>query len=641
MTKRRLFGILLALTSLLLISLIVTDGSSILRGPEPDSAVWFWTYAWRGFERAWWLFLVVVGYLALGYWWLHEEKSTKWINSLALSSLFVLVIALQMAVLNLERGDPVAELIDRTLAVNSNGYFTTALNSDDLNATLRDYPALMPRFESEHARTHPPGLVVLNWLALSGLERFDGISAELAQSIRPNRCNDIWLYNQPDHVPAALGVMAVLPVLAAGLCVIPAYLLAQRLTQTDGKLATLFVATIPALLLFVPLPDQLYALLILLIIYSLHEGIQRGKAWLFLISGVLLSLSTFLSLGNGVVLLIALGYALLSWWVSRKAWTGRIALWAALFGLGAASVWLIYWLGWGVAPWAIAQAGIAQHYELVTQFRSYATWLGYNCVDLIVFVGLPVFAGFVAAALLAMPNLRRHSAENNAVLAFTLLIFLGLLSLSGTTRGETGRLWLFFMPLLAIVAGNWFAKRWRSWPPRLGLVALQLAFVVALALAWQQVDAVIVVAEPPTATVQKPQTTINARFDANIWLMRYHIDKSSMLNKSTDAATLPITLYWTASTPSDYPYTVFVHLVNAAGELVAQSDSYPVTGAWPSTCWLPETVVADTHVIPLPADRADGPYALRVGLYDARTGARLPVNGADYVELEAFSAENR
>ena len=639
MTKSRLLGIFLALGSLLLITLIITDGSPLLRGPQPDSQVWFWTFDWQGLKNAWPLVLVVMGYLVIGFWWLHEEKVSKWVNCAAVGGLFMLVIALQMAVLYLDRGDPVAELIDRTLAVNSNGYFTTALDIDDLNVALRDYPSSMPRFDSEHARTHPPGLVVLNWLAVRGLGQFDGVSAELAQSVRPNRCNDIWLYNQPDRVPAALGVMAVLPVLTAALCVIPAYFLAKSLASTGGKLATLFVATIPALLLFAPLPDQLFALLTLLIIWSLHEGIQREKAWLFLVSGILLSFSTFLSLGNGVVVLIVMGYALLSWWVSRKAWTARVALWATLFAVGAASLWLIYWVGWGVAPWAIAQAGIDQHYELVTQFRSYTTWLGYNWVDLLVFVGLPVLVGFLAASLLAIPKLRRRSADNNSTLAFTLLIFLIILSLSGTTRGETGRLWLFFMPLLAIVAGNWYTTLWRSWQPRMGLVALQLAFVVALALAWQQVDAVIVIAEPPAATIRMPQTTINARFDENIWLMRYHIDKSGMLNKSTDADTLPITLYWTASTPSDYPYTVFVHLVNAAGELVAQSDGYPVNGAWPSTCWLPETIVADTHIIPLPTERADGAYALRVGLYDARTGDRLSVNGADYFELEAFSAE--
>ena len=67
----------------------------------------------------------------------------------------------QVSVVHIDRGDASAELIDRALANNSSGYFSTALSIDDMGAALRDYPALMARFESDHARTHPPGLIVL------------------------------------------------------------------------------------------------------------------------------------------------------------------------------------------------------------------------------------------------------------------------------------------------------------------------------------------------------------------------------------------------------------------------------------------------------------------------------------------------
>lgn len=637
MTKRRLFGIFLAATSAVLILLILTDWAPLLRGPAPGTDVWYWRYAWQGFERAAPMALLSVLFLMFSFWWLREKPGSRWRTVVGLIGVFCLVVALQAALLFADRGAPVAELVERTLAVNSNGYFTTALAIDDLNATLRAYPDLMPQFESEHARTHPPGLVVLNWLVWRGMSQSEGTASWVAGWIRPNRCGDIWLYQQPDSVPAALGVMALLPVLAAGLCVFPAYGVARQVrnaaTPGIARLATLFVALLPALLLFVPLPDQLFALLTLLIVFSLHEGIGRESGGWFLFSGILLSLSTMLSIGNVMLGIVVVVYAVTSWWLLGKPWTWRIARWAAAFAAGAASLWLLLWAGWGVAPWEIVLTGLDQHYALVTQFRSYGVWLGYNWIDLLLFAGLPVCVGFGGAVVAATRDVRRRSAEtaHQTALALALLLFLVILTLSGGSRGEVGRLWLFFMPLLAILAGIWLGGVWRSTLPRVGVVALQLGFVLALGLAWQQVDAVIVQATPPEAPAAQPQTVLDAQFEEGIVLVGVDGPVSA-----ESGAALDLTLQWKADRPTSYPYTVFVHLVDADGNLLAQSDSIPVGGTWPSTCWEPGALVADAHRVPLPPELPPG-TALRVGLYHGVTGDRLRVNGSEFVVIEGVS----
>ena len=40
-----------------------------------------------------------------------------------------------------------------------------------------------------------------------------------------------------------------------------------------------------------------------------------------------------------------------------------------LFGASAAAFWLVYWIGWGVAPWDVARVGLGQHYVKVTSLR--------------------------------------------------------------------------------------------------------------------------------------------------------------------------------------------------------------------------------------------------------------------------------
>ncbi|HIE55241.1 MAG TPA: hypothetical protein EYP90_08700 [Chromatiaceae bacterium] len=87
--------------------------------------------------------------------------------------------------------------------------------------------------------------------------------------------------------------------------------------------------------------------------------------------------------------------------------------------------------------------------------------------------------------------------------------------------------------------------------------------------------------------------------------------------------TLRLTLYWQALETPPGHYTVFTHVAAPDGRIVAQLDGLPddsLTGTW-----LPGEVVVDEREILLGLDGGDGRYALRVGLYDAGTGERLPV----------------
>jgi hypothetical protein len=70
-------------------------------------------------------------------------------------------------------------------------------------------------------------------------------------------------------------------------------------------------------------------------------------------------------------------------------------------------------------------------------------------------------------------------------------------------------------------------------------------------------------------------------------------------------------------------YTGFVHLVDAAGNDVAQDDHPPLSGRYPTRLWAVDTVVWDPYRLELPDDLAEGPYELWGGLYLA-SGQRLP-----------------
>ena len=93
-------------------------------------------------------------------------------------------------------------------------------------------------------------------------------------------------------------------------------------------------------------------------------------------------------------------------------------------------------------------------------------------------------------------------------------------------------------------------------------------------------------------------------------------------------------LIWRAEAETATGYHVFIHLVDEAGNIVAQADGVPGAWARPTTGWLPGEYVLDTHTLNLPAELPPGPLTLRVGLYDPATGARLRADGGEFVTIE-------
>ncbi|MGQ9489565.1 MAG: protein O-mannosyl-transferase family [Anaerolineae bacterium] len=86
-----------------------------------------------------------------------------------------------------------------------------------------------------------------------------------------------------------------------------------------------------------------------------------------------------------------------------------------------------------------------------------------------------------------------------------------------------------------------------------------------------------------------------------------------------------VTLAWQVARETDQSYSVFVHLVDAEGRLVAQHDGRPAGGSLPTAIWVRGEYIIDPHTLPLPADLGAGIYALRVGLYLPETWERAPI----------------
>lgn len=96
---------------------------------------------------------------------------------------------------------------------------------------------------------------------------------------------------------------------------------------------------------------------------------------------------------------------------------------------------------------------------------------------------------------------------------------------------------------------------------------------------------------------------------------------------------LHVTLKWEVQHKLTQDYKLFVHIVNANGELVAQWDGKPGLNLISTQEWEPSQPFVDHALVPIPADLPDGNYGMLVGLYEEDSGERL---GDQVVEIGEF-----
>jgi hypothetical protein len=104
--------------------------------------------------------------------------------------------------------------------------------------------------------------------------------------------------------------------------------------------------------------------------------------------------------------------------------------------------------------------------------------------------------------------------------------------------------------------------------------------------------------------------------------------------------TLSTSLIWLTTAPLSEDYTVFLQLLNANGEVIAQQDKQPLDGQAPTSSWTPGEIVVYQFLLPLPAELPPGEYRLITGFYQFETGQRLLTEAtgaeADSLLLKSF-----
>jgi hypothetical protein len=470
-----------ALAGLATLAAVFLDLTPLLRGPAPYPPEWRWEL--RGGPTSGRLLPALVsgaGLVALLA--LLAGQASRLRARLALAASVALGFGLQLGLLALEPEGALRTLVQRTLSRTVTSYYSVALSpmAEDARDFLARHDELLPamRHGAKHASTHPPGPVLYYRGLLALLESRPG----LAQATL-----DAAGLADPGRRPAARAAALLGPLLLLLACAATAWPVAALARRTGADEATaaragVLWALLPGPALMAPQLDQALALPVAGSAAALAAAVaavqpRRRTLWA-VAAGLCAAVAAFISYG-AIAFVAVTGAATLAAVVSDRARIRSAARALVLAAAGALTV-VALTVALGHRPWRSAAVALAIHRADFTAPRSYSLWLLFNPLDLALFLGVPVAVLFLFALARA---LRAGEGGPGPLERFTLATATGIavLVVSGTVRGEVGRIWIPLMPALLVAAEPRARSRWGA--PLLG--ALLLALCVVLRLRWQ------------------------------------------------------------------------------------------------------------------------------------------------------------
>jgi hypothetical protein len=341
---------------------------------------------------------------------------------------------------------------------------------------------------------------------------------------------------------------------------------------------------------------------------------------------------------RGNLIILGLSIAISGWWFWRNQ-----AIYGDPLGLGAHSE---LWAsraptdGW----WAIPQG-------LSYLWSSLWGRFGYGQVALpqIIYQGMLVFCALAFSGYLVPRNTSPSPAilaiMGTTILVFTAWVFYYMLVQPAGARGR------FLFPCLPAFALLLMGGLHRFLPLSLDWVTGCFTTVGTLTLAIYVLVGVLVPAfVPPKPLSQSEIAAIPNPMAIDFGLkmkdsgptvarlLGYHVAPKDV----APGDTINVTLYWKALAETEDPHTVFVHVMSDTGTMIAQRDTYPGLGRFPTTAWDPGTTFADTYRVQIPESTyaPDAGY-VQVGLYSSH-GPRLTTgDGHDALRLARIKVRPR
>jgi hypothetical protein len=522
-------------------------------------------------------------------------------------------------------GDPLYLLATRTLSGQATGPHLAGAAITDLGATLHDWPQIMKTYLdpaqhimiSGHVALSPPGLPLLYYVLDRAFEAVPALADPLGMALRPFQCQNFGImgYSNAQLASAWFGIL--MPVWA-GLTVFPLY-------RLGGRLAAAWWPLVPSMALFASTWNTLYPLMGLLAFGLLASAIQErigGRSALSIVaSGVLISAVSFANISI-VPLIGFLGlYTVLVFLQKENVQqqVGHIVAVGLLFGAGLISVWALYYLTSGVTPFALLGQALGQHLGYEHE-RPYLPWVFLHPYELLMFAGFPVTLLALAGVARSIPALRAFEWRKVDAESVSLAVTLIVLAISGTARGETGRVWLFFVPFILLAAAHQLRS---AGPGSIRLVTVTQAVTLITLVGFLRVMDTELKPPPDLPALPNGQASYEtlaapATFDGSVTLVG---ERAVVHGDGID-----LTLAWRADRQAAKPYYLSALIVGPDGQPVGKAINWqPFDTRYPLTCWKPGQLVVETRHLPLDRGVQTGDYWISLSAFDIHDVKGVPV----------------
>ncbi|MGQ9585033.1 MAG: hypothetical protein ACUVXG_06485 [Anaerolineae bacterium] len=321
----------------------------------------------------------------------------------------------------------------------------------------------------------------------------------------------------------------------------------------------------------------------------------------------------------------------LPWALERRGWKGVVGLGTGLLALLATVPAL-------AALAAMPLAGVAGlrlrgkvRWAAWTVLLAGAAWGAWAWAAQGRYVPAPLYSLLAGLASLANPW------SLGMVPLATLLGVGGLLLWRQLPQAREAWPWLAAFVLGCLTATVWPGGDGFRWSP-LSLTVLSLPPLMAMFVAdWpalRRLEAVAGVAALAVLAASPLLTPAFTRLDLGpqplaVWEVaggtRLALLEAEVMGSPADPAGIGLELQWQAWGDLHADYTVFVHLVDGSGKIVAQRDGQPREGQRPTSGWRSGEIVADAYTLHVNEGMAAGPFRIALGWYRGQPDERLPL----------------
>ncbi|HVZ67714.1 MAG TPA: hypothetical protein VG917_05655 [Patescibacteria group bacterium] len=426
--------------------------SPYFRGPIDSSLASQWPYYFvNTISKAWIFIPIFIGYLAI-FNYIYKSNNIERKEWYLLFLLGLLTFVFQIALVYFSRFG-IGVLFRRLVDPGINGYFTTAIKINDIGSFLNSYPEIInARHLAQHSSGHTPGAVLLIKAYIGLLSILPTNALHYINNLQVGWAKNLWTQLTFNQRLAAISLPFLLHLVSA-FTIVPFYFLAKKIIK-DSKNSlkiTIIYSITPSLSFFALIFDPFYAILAIVLVLLIYIGIDSKNNMYLFWAGCFTAFSLFFTAAILTVLIGAIVFGVISYFIENNKNVLGICLY---YIVGV----LISFLGLKLIGFDLIQSIIAVVHNQAS--RDYLPWLIFNPYDFFVYMGFPISLIFIYKTIYYLKQKFDLKDLNKRFLYVFWLVFIALI-VSGSSRGEVGRIWLPFMFLPVILVGNFITNELR------------------------------------------------------------------------------------------------------------------------------------------------------------------------------------